>query len=175
MSMKLVLSSTAVANTSHFPVGITDAIVSNDWGDDVVGCWCESIRQFDTLSDPLAKRNRGIMNTGSSKSLDSGAWRKLYTAVLFEVDKTKLPKRIAQAEKALALRARELFYAAGDSTAEEEQAPVEAIPSDGRAVDEVGRRSRGSRPAAAGSRHRSFSPPASGWLRARVGGRSRPG
>jgi hypothetical protein len=62
----------------------------------------------------------GIMNTGSSKSLDSGAWRKLYTAVLFEVDKTKLPERIAQAEKALALRARELFYAAGDSTAEEE-------------------------------------------------------
>ena len=39
-------------------------------------------------------------------------------AALFEVDKTKLPERIAQAEKALALRARELFYAAGDSTEE---------------------------------------------------------
>ena len=58
------------------------------------------------------------MNTGSCKSLDSGAWRKLYMAALFEVDKTKLPERIAQAEKALALRARELFYAAGDSTEE---------------------------------------------------------
>jgi hypothetical protein len=67
------------------------------------------------------------MNTGSSKSLDNGAWRKLYTAVLFEVDKTKLPERIAQAEKALALRARELFYAAGESTAEEEQALDDAV------------------------------------------------
>ena len=61
------------------------------------------------------------MNTGSSKSLDNGAWRKLYTAVLFEVDKTKVPGRIAQAEKALALRARELFHIAGDNI-EEEQA-----------------------------------------------------
>jgi hypothetical protein len=61
------------------------------------------------------------MNTGSSKSLDSGAWRKLYTAALFEVDKTKLPERIAQAEKAFALRARELFHIAGDNI-EEEQA-----------------------------------------------------
>jgi hypothetical protein len=67
------------------------------------------------------------MNTGSSKSLDRRAWRKLYAAVLFEVDKTKLPERIAQAEKALALRARELFYAAGDSTAEEEQALDDAV------------------------------------------------
>jgi hypothetical protein len=49
------------------------------------------------------------MNTGSSKSMDRSAWRDLYKAALFEVDKTKLPERIAQAEKALALRARELF------------------------------------------------------------------
>ena len=67
------------------------------------------------------------MNAGSSKSLDSEAWRKLYTAMLFEVDKTKLPERIAQAEKALALRARELFYAATDSSAEEEQALDDAV------------------------------------------------
>jgi hypothetical protein len=45
----------------------------------------------------------------------------LYTAALFDVDKTKLPERIAQAEKALALRARELFHIAGDNI-EEEQA-----------------------------------------------------
>jgi hypothetical protein len=51
----------------------------------------------------------------------------LYTAVVFEVDKTKLPERIAQAEKALALRARELFYAARDSSAEEEQALDDAV------------------------------------------------
>ena len=61
------------------------------------------------------------MNTGSSKSLARSAWRDLYKAALFEVDKTKLPERIAQAEKALALRARELFHTAGDNI-EEEQA-----------------------------------------------------
>ena len=61
------------------------------------------------------------MNTGSSKSLDTGAWRDLYKAALFEVDKARLPERIAQAEKALALRARELFHIAGDNI-EEEQA-----------------------------------------------------
>ena len=61
------------------------------------------------------------MNTGSSKSLDSGAWRGLYQAALFEIDNAKLPERIAQAEEALVLRARELFHLAGDNI-EEEQA-----------------------------------------------------
>ena len=61
------------------------------------------------------------MTKGSSKSPDSGAWRNLYKAALFEVDKTRLPDRIAQAEEALVVRARELFHIAGDNI-EEEQA-----------------------------------------------------
>jgi len=60
------------------------------------------------------------MSTGRSNSLESRAWRDLYTTALFEVDKTKLPERIAQAEEALALRARELFHFAGDNSEEEE-------------------------------------------------------
>lgn len=58
------------------------------------------------------------MNTGSSKSLDSRTWRELYKAALSEVNKTKLPERIAEAEEAIALKARALFYVAGDSIEE---------------------------------------------------------
>ena len=68
----------------------------------------------------------GIMNTGSSISLNSRAWKDLYKAALFEVDKTRLPERMAQAEKAVVLRARELFYAAGDNI-EEGQALDDAM------------------------------------------------
>jgi hypothetical protein len=71
-------------------------------------------------------KQRGIMDTGSSKSLDRRASRKSYTAVLFEIDKTKIPERIAQAETALALRARESFYAARDNI-EEGQALDDAV------------------------------------------------
>ncbi len=45
----------------------------------------------------------------------------MYKAALFEVDKTRLPDRIAEAEEALVARARELFHIAGDNI-EEEQA-----------------------------------------------------
>jgi hypothetical protein len=61
------------------------------------------------------------MNTGSSKSMDSGPWRDLYKAALFEVDNARLPERSVQAERALALTARELFHIAGGNI-EEEQA-----------------------------------------------------
>jgi len=66
------------------------------------------------------------MNTGSSISLNSRAWRDLYKAALFERDKTRLPDRIAQAEEALVVRARELFRLAGDNI-EEEQALDETM------------------------------------------------
>jgi hypothetical protein len=58
--MKLALSSTAVANMSHFPAEITGAIVSSGWGDDVVGCsYGKHSGEFDMPSDRPAKRNRG--------------------------------------------------------------------------------------------------------------------
>jgi hypothetical protein len=60
------------------------------------------------------------MNPGSSITLNSRAWKDLYKAALFEVDKTKLPERIAQAEESIALRARELFHIAGDNIEEGE-------------------------------------------------------
>jgi hypothetical protein len=45
-------------------------------------------------------------------------WSQLYLAALFETDKQKLPSRIAEAEKAMTLRARELFTVAGHNSAE---------------------------------------------------------
>jgi hypothetical protein len=63
---------------------------------------------------------RRIMSTSISKSPDSRFWRELYRAALSESDKSKLPERIAEAEKAIVLRARELFQAAGDNGEEAE-------------------------------------------------------
>jgi hypothetical protein len=54
------------------------------------------------------------MNTGSARSVDSAGWRELYTAALFEIDRTGLPDRIAHAEEAVALRVGELLHVAGD-------------------------------------------------------------
>jgi len=62
----------------------------------------------------------------TSQHPDPRAWRSLYAAALFEVDRAKLLERIAQAEGALVLRARELFYAPGDNI-EEEQAVDDAM------------------------------------------------
>jgi hypothetical protein len=60
------------------------------------------------------------MITDISKSPGSKHWRELYKAALYEVDQNKLPGRIAQAEKAVVLRARELFQATGDHSEETE-------------------------------------------------------
>ena len=49
------------------------------------------------------------MRTGFPVSPVSKSWKELYRAALFETDKSKLSERIAQAEWALSLRARELF------------------------------------------------------------------
>jgi hypothetical protein len=52
--------------------------------------------------------------------MDTGSWKDLYQYALFESDLNKLPKRIAEAETALVIRARELSHAAGDDIQEEE-------------------------------------------------------
>jgi hypothetical protein len=51
---------------------------------------------------------------------DMRPWRRLYTAALFEADSAKLAERIAEAEAALIVRARELFHDPGDNIEEEE-------------------------------------------------------
>ena len=58
------------------------------------------------------------MNTGIAVARET--WRELYKVALFEADKGKLSERIADAEAALVLRARELFHADGDHIEEEE-------------------------------------------------------
>jgi len=55
------------------------------------------------------------MSTAISESPDGRYWRQLYRAALFEINGSKLPERIAEAERAVVLRARELFQAAGDN------------------------------------------------------------
>ena len=60
------------------------------------------------------------MSTGICKSPDSRYWRALYKAALSEIGNSKLPERIAEAEKAVVLRARELFQAADDNGEEKE-------------------------------------------------------
>jgi len=59
------------------------------------------------------------MHTGTSKSPESRVWRDLYKAALFEHDERKFPGRIADAEKALVQRARELFHNGGDNIEEQ--------------------------------------------------------
>ena len=54
------------------------------------------------------------------------SWRELYTAALFETDTKLIPERIADAEKAIMARARELFAASSD-TIEEDQALDDAL------------------------------------------------
>ena len=66
------------------------------------------------------------MQTIASKFPGSTPWREFYKAAILELDSTKLPGRIAEAEKALIERARELFQKNGESI-EEEQALDDAM------------------------------------------------
>lgn len=53
-------------------------------------------------------------------------WRAVYRTALFEPDERRLPSRIAEAERALCLRERELFATASDDI-EEQQAVCDAF------------------------------------------------
>jgi hypothetical protein len=66
-----------------------------------------------------------MINQSASSPMSRG-WRELYTAALFETDNNRLAGRIADAEKAIVARARELF-AAGADTIEEDQALDDAL------------------------------------------------
>lgn len=48
------------------------------------------------------------------------AWHSLYQAALFETDRTKIPDRIAEAEKAILERVKELFVAKTDHVEEDQ-------------------------------------------------------
>ena len=60
------------------------------------------------------------MNTGICKCLDAQSWKDLYQIAMCESDVSKLSDRIADAEGAIVLRARQLFYTSGDSNEEQE-------------------------------------------------------
>ena len=65
------------------------------------------------------------MSTGVAAS-PSKNWKELYRAALYETDKNRVSERIANAEWALALRARELFHT-GRENLQERQAVDAAI------------------------------------------------
>jgi hypothetical protein len=66
------------------------------------------------------------MNDQAIPYIPSRNWRDLYTAALFETERERIPSRIADAEKAILVRARELF-STGCDTIEEDQALDDAL------------------------------------------------
>jgi hypothetical protein len=65
-------------------------------------------------------RRGKFMNTGVCKGLDAQSWKDLYQVAICESDVNKLPERITDAETALVMRVRELFYTSGDKFEEDE-------------------------------------------------------
>jgi hypothetical protein len=60
------------------------------------------------------------MEARAHKFPTSRDWKEVYKAALFEDDNAKIPQRIAEAERALAARALELFRAGGDQIHEQQ-------------------------------------------------------
>jgi hypothetical protein len=69
-------------------------------------------RRLPSLNEITLSETKGFcMSTVGATSNTSlqPAWHILYEAALFETDKNKIPQRIAEAEKAILVRVRELF------------------------------------------------------------------
>jgi hypothetical protein len=66
------------------------------------------------------------MKTGKLGPPHTRVWAQFYKAALSELDANKVSDRIAEAETALVIRARELFDSAGDNI-EEQQAVDDAM------------------------------------------------
>ena len=91
-----------------------------------------SFRHFFPRWSYVLPKTRLIMSVGHPSGGDaahapdlhaSPAWRALYVAALFETDEERMMQRIAEAKKALVVRARELFQSAGDHV--QEQSAIE--------------------------------------------------
>jgi hypothetical protein len=89
------------------------------WSIHLPVCLCEVTR-----TQPIRQAGECSMNTAVAPSPLNRNWRELYKAALFEPDRNKLSERIAHAEWALALRARELFHT--DREHSQEQQAVDA-------------------------------------------------
>jgi hypothetical protein len=61
------------------------------------------------------------MSTAVCRGLKTQSWKDLYQAAICESDLNRLPGRIDDAEAAIVICARELFYAVGDDAEEGEQ------------------------------------------------------
>ena len=60
------------------------------------------------------------MATSGRVTSQAWAWRDVYVSALMEADCAKISERIADAERMIVVRARELFMASGDNIQEEE-------------------------------------------------------
>ena len=60
------------------------------------------------------------MPVGMGASSQAKGWKESYLAALLEGDRTRIPALITEAERAIVLRARELFGSGGDNIEEEE-------------------------------------------------------
>ncbi len=60
------------------------------------------------------------MNALLPNSAERPNWRELYRAAILELDSSRLPERIVEAENVVIARARELFHQGGDNGEETE-------------------------------------------------------